>query len=257
MLIVIWEYITDAQTAENYRSCTLDCAATLRLNPRNVKAYYRSAAACLALDKLAEAEDACQHGLDVDASNAALKTLAARIANRKARLDELARIRREQDDRLALEKNALAAALKKRNVVVKYSKDGAAPDMEDAIFKLADPVDPDSELSFPVLLLYPVDAQSDLIKAVGERDSLVQHLEEVLPLPWDEKGEYRVRDVECYIETSTDGLVKVGKKLGLGKVLGAGKVEVRDGLVKVNVLPKERVVGWIEEFKRRRDAAKG
>jgi len=236
---------------ENYRSCNLDCAATLRLNPRNVKAYYRSAQACLALDKIPEAEDACQRGLDVDASNAALKALATRIADRKARLEELDRKRREREQRLTLEKSCLAAALRQRGIKIRESK-GGGPDMEDAVFKLANPVDAKSVLSFPVLLLYPTDAQSDLIKAVQERDSLLLHLEEVLPLPWDERGEYRVGDVECYMETATGGLVKVGKKVELGKVLGGGKVEVRDGLVKVNVLPKERVERWIEEVKRRR-----
>src|SRR4051794_23428355 len=41
----------------NYRSCTLDCAATLKLNPKNVKAFYRSSMALLKLDKADEAED--------------------------------------------------------------------------------------------------------------------------------------------------------------------------------------------------------
>jgi len=238
---------------ENYRSCNLDCAATLRLNPRNVKAYYRSAQACLALDKIPEATDACDRGLDVDPSNAALKALATRIADRKARIEELERKRRERERRLALEMSCLAAALTQRGIRLKESK-GGGPDMEDAVFRLEDAGDKDSVLRFPVLLLYPMDAQSDLIKAVGEHDTLLLHLEEVLPLPWDEMGEYRVGDVECYMETATGGLVKVGKKVELGKVLGGGKVEVRDGLVRVNVLPKAKVTGWIEEVKKRRGA---
>ncbi|POR37201.1 Uncharacterized protein TPAR_02592, partial [Tolypocladium paradoxum] len=52
---------------ENFRSCWLDGAAALRLNPRNVKACYRSARALLAVDRVAEADDVCARGLALDA----------------------------------------------------------------------------------------------------------------------------------------------------------------------------------------------
>ncbi|UKZ73765.1 hypothetical protein TrVFT333_001415 [Trichoderma virens FT-333] len=47
---------------QNYRSCWTDCAAALRLNPRNVKAYYRSGKALLAVDRIEEADDVCARG---------------------------------------------------------------------------------------------------------------------------------------------------------------------------------------------------
>lgn len=124
--------------------------------------------------------------------------------------------------------------------------------MEDAAISLEDPKDPASELSFPVLFLYPLHAQTDFIKAVREGESVVQHLEYILPLPWDEKGEYRLDDVECYMETSGGGLIKAGKKLTLVKLLGSGKMEILDGLVRIYVVPKARASEWIEQFKLRR-----
>lgn len=54
------------------------------------------------------------------------------------------------------------------------------------------------------------------------------------------------------METVAGGLIKVGKKMSLGKVLGSGKAEVVDGLVTVSVVPKEKTADWIEEFKKRK-----
>ncbi len=71
---------------KNYRSCTLDCAGALRLNPSNVKALYRSARALLALEKLADADDACVRGLKIDENNAALAALAKEVAAKSATL---------------------------------------------------------------------------------------------------------------------------------------------------------------------------
>jgi len=233
---------------ENYRACNSDCAATLRLNPLNVKAWYRSASACLALDKIPEAEDACSRGLEVDSANAALKTLQLKIQKRKDHVAEVSRKRREREEREAAESRALASALATRNIKTRATE--KAPDTEDAVIKLSDPIDANSTLSVPVILLYPTDGQSDFIKAFEETQSLNDHLSYILPLPWDAKKEY-TSDVECYIETLTGGLIKAGKKLPLLKILSSGKIEIVDGLLKIYVVPKEKAAAWIQDFKTR------
>ena len=125
--------------------------------------------------------------------------------------------------------------------------------MEDAKITLEKKTDPASEMSFPVLLLYPLHAQTDFIKTFKEAEALVDHLEYILPLPWDSSGEYgNGEDVECYMETAQGGLIKAGKKLSLIKLLGSGKVEIVDGLVRVFVVPKKRATEWIEQFKLRK-----
>ena len=125
--------------------------------------------------------------------------------------------------------------------------------MEDASIHLSpDPVAPTSVLMFPVVLLYPLHLQSDFIKAFSETDTVPQHLEYIFPLPWDEKGEYSLGTVEFYMETGSGGLIKVGKKVSLGKVLGSPNVEIVDGIVRINVLLKAKAAGWIEEMKARK-----
>ncbi|KAF2807793.1 TPR repeat protein-like protein [Mytilinidion resinicola] len=235
---------------KNYRSCIQDCASTLRLNPSNLKAFYRSASACLALDKLPEASDACNRGLAINASNGPLKTLATKITARKESLESIARVRREREERKKAEERSLKLALKSRNIVTRTSE--KAPDMEDAAIQLEKPLDPTSALSIPVILLYPMHAHSDFIKAFQETETLMDHLQYILPVPWDQAEEYTKAGVECYMETTSGGLIKAGKKIAMGKILGSGKCEILDGLVKVNVVPKEKASGWIEEFKKRR-----
>jgi tetratricopeptide (TPR) repeat protein len=235
----------------NFRSCTLDCAAALRLNPRNLKALYRSVRALLAVNKLAEADDACARGLAIDPSNKPLQQLTQDIA--RAREQDEARRQREEE-RLAKERRRealLRTALQARGIVTRTTPGRRPPDMEDARVMLApDELDPASGLVFPTMLLYPCHMESDFIKAFSERESLEQHFGYVFPLPWDKTGEYGVGSVECYVEGAKEGaLVKVGKKVPLLKVLGGGNVPVVDGLLKVFVVPRARAEAWVREWK--------
>lgn len=236
---------------ENYRSCINDCASTLRLNRSNIKAYYRSGSACLSLDKLAEAKDACEFGLKLDPSNAPLKALAEKIQKRSDYIAKVEADRRAREAKAASERATLDLALKARNVTLRTTTD-EAPDLEDATIKLENPLDPSSPLSYPCLLLYPAESQSDFIKAFNEHQTLPEHLEYIFPMPWDTKNEYTINNVEAYMETAAGGLIKVGKKIALHKVLGSGKVVVSDGLVRISVVPKAKSAAWIEEFKKRR-----
>lgn len=237
----------------NYRSCTIDCAAALRLNPRNIKALYRSARALLSVNKLAEADDACARGLEIDSSNKPLLALAQEII--KAAETDAAR-RKRDEERLSNERRRgvlLKTALQARGIRTRST--GKPPDMEDAKVKLSpDDLDPASALVFPTLLLYPCHLESDFIKAFNEQESLEQHFGYVFPLPWDRAGEYKPAGVECYVETVSGGLVKVGRKVPLLKVLGTGNVEVVDDLLKIFVVPKARAEGWVKEFKEKKAA---
>jgi tetratricopeptide (TPR) repeat protein len=237
----------------NYRSCTIDCAAALRLNPRNIKALYRSARALLSVNKLAEADDACARGLEIDSSNKPLLALAQEII--KAAEADAAR-RKHDEERLSNERRRvvlLKTALQARGIRTRST--GKPPDMEDAKVKLSpDDLDPASALVFPTLLLYPCHLESDFIKAFNEQESLEQHFGYVFPLPWDRAGEYKPAGVECYVETASGGLVKVGRKVPLLKMLGTGNVEVVDDLLKIFVVPKARAEGWVKEFKEKKAA---
>ncbi|KAI5926730.1 TPR-like protein [Camillea tinctor] len=247
---------------KNHRSCWLDGAAALRLNERNLKAYYRCARAFLAAGRLAEADDACARGLALDASNASLRAVARDIVQRSA--DAAAKQRREAE-RLAGEKRRstlLQAALRARGIRMRAT--AQPPEMEDAGVRLEpDPEDARSGVVFPAVLLYPAELQSDFVKGFGEAECLGDHLAYILPPPWDSSGEYAGAEaVECYVETVggegiAPGLVKVGKKAPLLKILSSGNVEVVDELVRFYVLPKAKAAAWVQEFKMKRAAERG
>lgn len=221
------------------------------MNPRSVKAWYRAGSACLALDKIPEAFDACSSGLKFDEKNIALQNLLEKIEKRRDALNSLEKSRLAREQQRRNESGTLKLAFKARNIPARTTS--SPPEMEDAAITLADPNDASSTLTFPVIFLYPLHAQSDFVKAVQESESLNQHLGYILPVPWDEKQAYaRAEDVECYMETIEAGLIKAGKNLSLLKILGSGKVEIVDGLIRIFVVPKARAGEWIEQFKKRR-----
>jgi tetratricopeptide (TPR) repeat protein len=234
----------------NLRMAVGDCGLALRLNPKNVKAWYRSARALLRLGKMEEADEACAKGLAVDPENKALRELAGEIISRARELAEKKREEEERESKRRREEMVLKTALKARGIRTRSTDQ--PPEMEDAGIKMVpDPANPESTLVFPTVLLYPVHLESDFIKAFGEAESLEQHFKYVFPLPWDKEGVYSINGVECYVET-VSGLMKVGKKVPLLKVLAGGNVEVVDEVVKVFVVPKARAEAWVKEFKEKR-----
>ncbi|KAI0147597.1 TPR-like protein [Xylariaceae sp. FL1272] len=241
---------------KNYRSAWLDGSAALRLNPKNIKAYYRSARAFLAVGRIAEADDACSRGLELDPSNASLKAVARDIIKRAEEADAKARKEAESAAKENRRKTLIKAALAARQIRTRST--AQPPEMEDAGLRLEpDPDDPASNLAFPTVLLYPCHLESDFIKSFNETHSLTDHLSYVFPLPWDKEGVYSLAGVECFMETVTGGLIKVGKKVPLLKMLAGGKVEVVDEVVRIFVVPKDKATGWVEDFKMKRVAEKG
>ena len=119
----------------------MDCAAALRLNPKNVKAYYRSSLALLALDKIVEASDACSRGMAIDPTNTALSNLNTKITNRQVAVTASQKKKQEREQRVQKEKLMLATALRARNIRTRTT--AQPPDMEDASIHLApDPLSP-------------------------------------------------------------------------------------------------------------------
>lgn len=232
----------------NHRQCWLDCAAALALNSRNVKAWYRSAKALLAVGRVAEADEACSGGLAVDANNGPLRAIAKEIiAKAEAEAKKVAEEERRKLEGARRGVN-LRKALEARGVKVR--KSALPPDTGDARMELVEDADGgEGTLTFPAVLLYPAHYESDFIKAFSEKESLMQHFGYVFPLPWDKAGEYSANGVECFLETVTGGLVKVGKKVALLKVVSMDNVEVVDGVVKIFVIPKAKAEGWVAEFK--------
>ncbi|KAJ6014869.1 hypothetical protein N7540_009460 [Penicillium herquei] len=236
----------------NYRSCVTDCATTIKLNPKNVKAYYRSAMALLKLEKIAEAEDAAARGLAVDSENKALQTAAEKIAERKASIERVAARKKAEADLARRHNLVLSTALRAREI--RTRKTDQPPEMEDAKIRLVpDPLSPESSVEFPAVFLYPMDAQSDFIKGFSELHTIADHLDYMFPLPWDIKKEYTIPGVECFMQTVTGGLIKAGKKLPLLQILTGGKVEVVDEMVRIFIVPTSKTAAFIAEMKARKN----
>jgi Cns1/TTC4 Wheel domain len=209
----------------------------------------------MALNKLAEANDVCLRGLRLDPSNVALKRLNETVQSTKEIEDVKARKRAIEEHKEEKKRFMLTAALKARNINLRGS--AKAPDLEDAEIHLSpDPMDPKSMLVFPVVFLYPMHAQSDFIKQFAEKDTIIDHLSYIFPLPWDTKQEYRADSVDCYMETTSSGMAKIGKRLSLLEALTVGKTQIVDGLVKIQVVPSSMAGKWIEEMKKRKAAGR-
>ncbi|KAI5798053.1 TPR domain-containing protein [Peziza echinospora] len=241
---------------KNYRKVLNDCAQVLRLNPANIKAYYRSTLALISLQKYLEAQDSLSLGLAKAPENAPLLAL-------QKKLDVLLKAQRDAEEKAQAEKllkekkkYTLKLALRERGIRARMTDQ--PPELEDAEIRLEDPLDSKSTLSFPAVVLYPCHLQSDFVKAFDESltcEDVIGGMVLAEPLGWEGGEEYRDwKKLEVYMETRTGGLVKVGKKVPLGDVLGGtdGKLEVVDQLVKFFVIPRGRRDEWIEDWKKKR-----
>lgn len=236
---------------KNYRSCWLDCAAALRLNNKNIKACYRGAKALLAVGRIEEADDMCARGLNIDRENKSLLLLADEIIKKAKARDAKNKSDAEREATKKRRAILLKAAIQARGIPTRSTD--KPPEMEDAAISLVpDPDDPRSSLQFPTLLLYPTDYETDFIKAFGETQTLEDHLGYVFPLPWDKEGKYTLQGTECYVETKEGGLLKMGKRVPLLKILSTGKVEIVDEVVRIFVLPKAHAEAWTKKYKAER-----
>jgi Cns1/TTC4 Wheel domain len=187
----------------------------------------------------------------LDPGNAALKKLNKTVQSRKETEDVKAQKRAIEEYKAEKKKFMLTTALKSRKIKLQGS--AKPPDLEDAEIHLSpDPMDPEGMLVFPVVFLYPMHAQSDFVKQFAEKDTIIDHLSYIFPLPWDTKREYEVKSVDCYMDTTSGGIAKIGKKLSLLQTLTTGKTQIVDGLVRIHIVPSSMAGKWVEEMKKRR-----
>ncbi|KAK9466721.1 hypothetical protein V1512DRAFT_263263 [Lipomyces arxii] len=67
---------------QNYRRVLNDCAQVLKVQPNNAKAYYRSARACLAIDKIDDAHECIERGLEIEPNSSSFKDLSIKVFQR-------------------------------------------------------------------------------------------------------------------------------------------------------------------------------
>ncbi|OAQ30722.1 hypothetical protein K457DRAFT_420947 [Linnemannia elongata AG-77] len=224
----------------NYRKVLTDCAQALKLNPKNVKALFRSAKALFALEMFPEALDCCEHALLNDPDNQPVKDEQAKI---KAEFDRREKIRIEKElreQKIREKKLLIEGALEKRGIRTAATS-GFKPDHPHEI-QLDQELD---QLTVPTFFLYPEHNESDLIQAFNEQDTIGEQLAEIFyeAAPWDPEHKYKPETVQTYFETEDQGgnigLMKVGLNVKFLTVLTHKKHVLRDGLARFIVVPKE------------------
>ncbi|KAK9494645.1 hypothetical protein V1508DRAFT_412254 [Lipomyces doorenjongii] len=89
---------------KNYRRVINDCAEVLKLQPLNAKAYYRSARACLAVDKIREAQECVDRGLSLEPQSSYFKDLSIKVMQRE---DYLLKVEQQNTQREVMKKHVV------------------------------------------------------------------------------------------------------------------------------------------------------
>ncbi|KAL4207191.1 hypothetical protein AB4K20DRAFT_1919862 [Rhizopus microsporus] len=236
---------------QNYGRVLSDCSKCLAINPKNVKALYRSAKALLALDKLVEAIDCCDHALAIEPDNKAVKEVKQKAVDRKAMMDKKLKEKEEKEKREREKKEGLERAMKERKIKIKVED-------KDVRERANIEYDPETDtISWPVFFLYPEYKESDYIQSFNETNTFQDHLEVIFehPAPWDAKHEYTADSVEVYFEDTrglNPKLIKIGKKLPLGKILSLDQYIIKNGVPSFIIIPKNSTFkqGFIDKYKK-------
>lgn len=236
---------------KNYGRVLTDCSKCLKINPKNVKALYRSARALFALDKLVETIDCCDVALAVDPENKNVKDIREKASKRKHEIDEKIRQKEEREERERNKKQILSKALEERKIKMEIVD-------KDVYEKAAIEFDHETQtLNWPVFFLYPEYKESDYIQQFNETNSFYDHLQVMFeqPAPWDARREYNADSVEVYFEDTrglNPKLIKIGKKLPLGKILSLEQYTVKNGVPSFIIIPKNSSFKqeFIDKFKK-------
>lgn len=239
---------------KNYRRCINDCKQGLKLDPKNVKAYYRMAKAFFAIEKFDEAKQALEFSLKIKAKDLASTALLRQINEKEEDIKRVA-LKRENDriEKLAYE-TLLQDALDARGFT-NLTTPQPAEMMDGSKLRLEDPKDIESQLIFPATIIYPTTDEFDFVAGISELSTPLEVMELVLNRPeeWfaDPKHEsFTPKKLDAYMESGSGGLIKVGKKANLNKALStqSPKIPMFDNGVRLYFVPKVDAEGWLKTW---------
>lgn len=239
---------------KNYRRCIEDCKKALILDDSNVKACYRAGRAFFAVGRLDEARQILQFGLTKDAENKPIQETLAKVDATEKEIEEK-RLKKERAEQEKIQKQELLEnAIKVRSIeMVKTLK--PAEYLDDAKIFLEDPMDYESQLIFPAVVLYPTTNEFDFIAEISELTTANDILSMVLDRPqsWFDDPKHKnftSKNLECYMETVAGGLVKVGKKVPINGALMADKAKAPlfDNGLRLYVVPKNESGDWLSKW---------
>lgn len=239
---------------KNYRRCIEDCKKALLLDEKNAKACYRAGRAFFAVERYEEAKEILQYGLNVDSENKPIQDTLKKVEEKQKQIEEK-RLRKEREEyQKKLQQELLTNAIKIRHIeIVKTPR--PADYLEDAKLRLEDPADYESQLIFPAVILYPTTDEFDFVAEISELTTPAELLAMILDRPqlWFEDPKHKnftAKSLECYMETVTGGLIKVGKKLPINNPLMSDKAKAPlfDNGLRLYVVPKQDSPEWISKW---------
>ncbi|SMN20937.1 similar to Saccharomyces cerevisiae YBR155W CNS1 TPR-containing co-chaperone [Maudiozyma saulgeensis] len=239
---------------KNYRSCVNNCKNALALNPKNIKCYFRMGKAFFALDKLEEAMEAVQFGLKIDFENKSLQTLLATISKRDQDRRAYQEKRQQEEQRKKDLQSFLSDAILLRNVK-NITTNQHSEFLKEATVKLENPMDFESQMIYPTIIMYPTTNEFDFIAETGELSTIQEIIDMLMdrPAEWFEAPgheNFGSKKLLAYMETESGGLIKAGKKLTIHDILkkDSPKVPVFDNALKVYLVPKSESEQWIAKW---------
>lgn len=243
---------------KNYGKCLADCRAALQFNPKNLKCFYRIGKAFMAINKLEEAKESAQFGLQIDPSNKSLKSLYETVVAKQKEVElRKAKALQEQKTREGMQV-ILDNAMKLRKII--NVKTQSPPEIiRDCKVALEDPLDFESQLVYPALILYPTTDEFDFVAEVGELTSVQELLSVVMERPeeWFQAPgheNFSPKKLVAYMETNIGGLVKVGKKMTFHDILKMEKPKIPmfDLALKIYFVPKVESEEWVQKWDKSR-----
>lgn len=239
---------------KNYRRCINDCKMALSINPKNLKCYYRMGKAFFALDKLDEAQETVDFGLKIDDSNVSLQNLLNNITKRLADLKLIKETKLKEQQEKENKKIMLESAMTLRNVKSIITKEPAEL-LKEAKAKLEDPMDFESQIIYPAIIMYPTTNEFDFIGEVSELTTVQELIDLVMQRPeeWfqDESHKnFSAKSLLAFMETESGGLIKAGKKLTFHDILKkeTPSVPLFDSALKIFLVPKVESESWISKW---------
>lgn len=238
-----WSNLAAIHLARGKYVTTLQaCEAALKASPKNVKALYRAAKACLPTGRAEAALAFTKLAIEADPAGDRNAALAALLKEcNEARRVQIAAA--EAAKKLYQER---AASLARVRAAVKERGINVGPPLFRGMRRtLAEPKVEgygDSQvLVWPVLILYPAAGHSDYCEAVSEVASVASVLEQVLPLGdaktssrkrgssrgpvppplWDIRGEYCLSNVDVFYKANPCAPIPV-ERWGRVAMTGAG-----------------------------------
>ncbi|ODV60278.1 HSP70/90 family co-chaperone CNS1 ASCRUDRAFT_76294 [Ascoidea rubescens DSM 1968] len=255
---------------KNYRRSINDSKEVLKIDIKNIKAYYRIGLAYLALDKFQEAKESVQFAEDLMRSDTLLKTktnelsikgLNEKIKQRQEYFNQIEKNRKLKE----LKEKFLLKATQIRNIKLLSSSDSYINNKAsfDEYFKnsnlnleyyLEDFKDIQSQLIFPVIVIHPIENKFDFVQAFGE----LSNASDLLKLLYNDDNERYFNNIkrkQIFLETDKGGLIKLGKNVEISQVLQQQepKIPLFDKCLRVYIVDKSDISSWIKQWKENKE----